>query len=448
MQKYLIEIKKLLNIAIPIILTQIAYLLISIINIIMSSSFNKTDIAILSIGTSIWLPIILFGHGIFLSLIPIITKLYISNNQRKIINYIKQSYLLAMILSFIMMFILYKINFLISLLFHNKFFVFKIKRFLNIIIWSIPGYLLLQILRCLCISLELIIPDMIISWVGVIIYIPINYIFIYGFFYIPPLGILGCSISIVLIYWILFFITMLWMFKSTYFKKIRCFNLLNKPNFKILKKIFKLGLPIGLSIFFEITLFSIVSLLISSKMGIDDIISHQIALNFSSLIFIIPLSLSIATTILVGFYLGLGNKDNAKIISWISQTIGIIISVIIILVSFFFKDKIASFFNHNKNIIHLSSNLILLASIYQFLDSIQVIGSGTLKGYKDTKFIFLVTFISYWIISLPIGYILSITNLITYHMGPSGFWIGFIIGLIIAVILIILRILKIQKIDY
>ncbi|QJC34009.1 MATE family efflux transporter [Enterobacteriaceae endosymbiont of Donacia cinerea] len=445
MQKYLIETKKLLNIAIPIILTQTAYFLISIINIIMSNSFNKIDIAILAIGTSIWLPIILFGHGIFLSLIPIITKLYVSNKQKKIINYIEQSYLLAIILSCIMMFILYKINFLISLLFHNLFFILKIKKFLNIIVLSIPGYLLLQILRCLCVSLNLIIPDMVISWIGVIIYIPINYICIYGFFYIPPLGILGCTISIVLIYWILFFITITWMFKSIYFKKIRCFNFFNKPNFKILKKIFKLGLPIGLSIFFEITLFSIVSLLISSKMKVDDIVSHQIALNFSSLIFIIPLSLSIATTILVGFYLGLGRKDRAKTISLISQILGIVISTIIILISFFFKKKIASLYNCSKNIINLSSNLILLASIYQFLDSIQIIGSGILKGYKDTKFIFLITFISYWIISLPIGYILSITNLITHRMGPPGFWIGFIIGLIIAVILTILRILKIQK---
>ncbi|QJC38459.1 MATE family efflux transporter [Enterobacteriaceae endosymbiont of Donacia fulgens] len=446
MQKYLIEIKKLFNITIPIILTQIAYILISIINMIMSSSFNKIDIAVLSIGVSIWLPIILFGHGIFLSLIPIITKLYISNNNKKIINYIKQSYLLAIILSLIMMFILYQINYLILLLFHNKIFIFKIKKFINIIIWSIPGYLLLQILRCLCISSSLMIPDMIISWIGVILYIPINYILIYGFSYIPPLGVLGCSFSIVLIYWILFLITIIWMSKSIYFKKINFFNFSKNLDFKILKKILKLGLPIGLSIFFEITLFSIVSLLISLSMGIDDIISHQIAINFSSLIFIIPLSLSIATTILIGFYLGLGHTNKAKIISWISQIIGIIISIFTILISIFFRKKIAKLYNPNKNIINLSSHLILLASIYQFSDSIQIIGSGILKGYKDTKYIFFITFISYWIISLPIGYILSVTNFITSRpMGPSGFWIGFIIGLTVSAILILIRIVKIQK---
>lgn len=446
MQKYLIEIKKLFKIAIPIILTQVAYTLISIINMIMSSSFNKIDIAVLSIGISIWLPIILFGHGIFLSLIPIITKLYISNNNKKIINYIKQSYLLAIFLSFIMMFTLSQIDYLILLLFHNKIFILKIKKFLNIITWSIPGYLLLQILRCLCISLSLIIPDMIISWIGLILYIPINYILIYGFSYIPSLGVLGCSLSIVLIYWILFIITIIWMSKSIYFKKINFFHFSKNLDFKILKKIIKLGFPIGLSIFFEITLFSIISLLISLFMGIDDIISHQIAINFSSLIFIIPLSLSIATTILIGFYLGLGHKNNAKTISWISQIIGIIISIFIILISIFFRKKIATLYNPNKNIINLSSHLILLASFYQFSDSIQIIGSGILKGYKDTKSIFFITFISYWIISLPIGYILSITNLITTHpMGPSGFWIGFIIGLTVAAILVLLRIVKIQK---
>ncbi|QJC37646.1 MATE family efflux transporter [Enterobacteriaceae endosymbiont of Donacia bicoloricornis] len=446
MQKYLIEIKKLFNITIPIILTQIAYTLISIINMIMSSSFNKIDITVLSIGISIWLPIILFGNGIFLSLIPIITKLYISKNNKKIINYIKQSYLLVIILSFIMMFALYQIKFLISLLFYNKIFVLKIKKFLNIIIWSIPGYLLLQILRCICISLSLTIPDMIISWIGVILYIPINYILIHGFNYIPSLGVLGCSYAIVLIYWILFIITIIWMSKSVYFKKINFFNFSKNIDFKILKKILKIGIPIGLSVFFEIMLFSIISLLISYFMKIDDIISHQIAINFSSLIFIFPLSLSIATTLLIGVYLSLGHTNKAKIVSWISQITGIIISILITLISIFFRKKIATLYNPNKNIVNLSSHLILLASFYQFLDSIQIIGSGILKGYKDNKYIFFITFISYWIISLPIGYILSITSLITSHpMGPSGFWIGFNIGLVFSTLFILLRIIKIQK---
>ncbi|QJC35194.1 MATE family efflux transporter [Enterobacteriaceae endosymbiont of Donacia proxima] len=444
MHKYLIEMKKLFNITVPIVLTQIAYLLINIINMIISSSFNKFDMAVVSIGTSIWLPLLLFCHGIFLSLIPIITKLHGSNKKQIIIKYVQQSYLLSIILSCIIILILYKINFFIYLLLTNKILVPKIIIFLRIIIWSIPGYLLLQILRCVCISFSLTIPDMIISWIGVIIYIPINYVFIYGFSYIPSFGILGCGLSIVLIYLILTIITMIWMYNSIYFNNINYFSLFNKPNIKILKKLLKLGFPIGLSIFVEITLFTVVSLFISS-MGIDNIISHQIAQNFSSFVFVIPLSLSIATTILVGFYLGSGYKNKAKRISWISQIIGIILSILTILISLFFKKKIAFLYNPNQNIINLSSKLIFLASIYQFLDAIQVIGCGILKAYKDTKFIFFITFLSCWVIGFPIGYILSMTNLIVNSMGPTGFWIGFIVGLAIAVILIILRIIKIQK---
>ncbi|QJC33601.1 MATE family efflux transporter [Enterobacteriaceae endosymbiont of Donacia provostii] len=444
MHQYLIEIKKLFNIAIPIMLTQLAYLLISIINMIISSSFNKNDMAVISIGISIWLPLLLFCHGIFLSLIPIITKLNGLKKQKKIIEYIQQSYLLSIILSCIMILILYKINFFVSLLLKNKILITKIVIFLKIIMWSIPGYLLLQILRCICISFSLIIPDMIISWIGIILYIPINYIFIYGFYYIPPLGILGCGLSIVLIYWLLTIITMIWMYSSKKFNNKNYFSLFNKPNIKILKKLLRLGIPIGLSIFIEVTLFTVVSLFISS-MGIESIISHQIAQNFSSLIFIIPLSLSISTTILMGSYLGLGFKDKAKRISWISQIIGIIVSTFTVLISLFLKKKIASLYNPNQNIINLSSKLILLASIYQFSDAIQVIGCGILKAYKDTKSIFIITFISYWLIGLPIGYILSMTNLILHSIGPEGFWIGFIIGLTIAAILIIFRIIKIQK---
>ncbi|QJC32389.1 MATE family efflux transporter [Enterobacteriaceae endosymbiont of Donacia dentata] len=447
-QKYLIEIKKLFNLTIPIILTQIACILISIINSIMSGYYSNIDMAIVAMGTSISLPIILFSHGILLSLIPIITKINGSNKRKNITNYIKQSYLLVIIISCIMILIFYKIGFLISFLSKNKFIILKTKIYLKIISWSIPGYLLLQVLRCQCISLSFIIPDMLINWLGVILYIPINYIFIYGLGYIPKFGGIGCSISIVLIYWIMFFLTLGCMSKSKRFHDIKYFSLFNKPDIKILMKLLKLGIPIGLSIFFEITLFSIVFFLISSNMEIESIISHQIALNFSSFIFVIPLSLSISTTIIIGFYLGLGYKEKAKIISWISQIIGIIISFFIFFISIILKNKIASFYNHSKNTINLASHLILLASIYQILDSIQVIGCGILKGYKDTKSIFLITFFSYWVISLPIGYFLSITNFIVSPMGPAGFWIGFIIGLTVAAFLVILRIMKIQKIDY
>ncbi|WP_168895019.1 MATE family efflux transporter [Enterobacteriaceae endosymbiont of Donacia tomentosa] len=447
MHKYFIEIKKLFRIAIPILFTQIVYILIGLVNIVMSGHFSKIDAVVISMGTSIWLPIILFSHGILLPLIPLISEFNVINNKKNINEYIKQAYVLTIIMSSITMFVLHEITYLIPLFINkNLYLVTKLKLYLNIILYSIPGYLFLQILRCVCESLLLISLEMMISFLGILLYVPINYIFTYGYNLVPQFGSIGCAISTVLIYWIMFFLTGILLSKSTYSKKIKVFNIFNKPNIKILTKLFKLGIPIGLTIFFEITLFTIVALLISN-MSIEEAISHQISISFSSLIFVIPFSLSIATTIRIGYYLGLGLKNKAKFVSWIAQLIGIIISFFICFISIIFRKQIAAIYNLNLDIINISSYLILLVSIYQVSDSIQIIGCGILKGYQDTKSIFFITFFSYWILGLPIGYILSITDWISSPMGPAGFWIGFIIGFTIAAILTVMRIIHIQKKD-
>ncbi|QJC28077.1 MATE family efflux transporter [Enterobacteriaceae endosymbiont of Plateumaris braccata] len=447
MQKYFIETKKLFKLAIPVLFAQIAQISIGFINTIMIGAFSTTDMASISIGTSIWLPIILLGHGILLSLIPIISQLNGSGNRIHIANQIKQAYLLVIIISILIMFFLYNIGyFLVFIPNINALLVLKSDFYLKIILWNTPGYLFFQILRCKCEGLSLTRPCMIISFIGLLLFIPLNYGLIYGYWILPKLGGIGSGFSIIIIYWIMFCIIKLWISNSMYFYDIKIINRLSKPNKNILYQFIKIGFPIALSIFFEVTLFTLVSLFIS-PMGVEKIASHQIALNFSSLIFVFPFSFSVAVTIRIGHCLRYRKK--AIIISWCAQFIGIIISIITSFISIFFRKNISSLYSSNQEIIYLSSYLILLSGIYQISDSIQVIGCGILKGYKDTIAIFFITFFSYWIIGFPIGYVLSITNWIMSHpMGPAGFWIGFIIGLTTSAILIIYRIIYLQKFLY
>ncbi|QJC29861.1 MATE family efflux transporter [Enterobacteriaceae endosymbiont of Plateumaris sericea] len=449
MQKYFIETKKLFSLAIPVLFAQIAQISIGFINNIMIGSFSNTDIAVISIGAAIWLPVILLGHGILLSLIPIISQLNGSGNRIHIANQIKQANLLVIIISILIMFFLYKIGYFLMFIPNiNKLLIFKTDHYLKIILWNTPGYLFFQVLRCKCEGLSLTRPCMIIGFIGLLLFIPINYIFIYGYWILPKLGGIGSGFSIIIIYWIMFFIIKLWISNSIYFNDIKIINKLSKPNKNILYQFIKIGFPIALSIFFEVTLFTLVSLFIS-PMGIEKIASHQIALNYSSLIFVFPFALGVAVTIRIGHCLGLGYKKQAIIISWNAQIIGIIISIFTSFISIFFRKNIASLYSSNQEIICLSSYLILLSGIYQLSDSIQVIGCGILKGYKDTIAIFFITFISYWILGFPIGYILSVTNwIMSSPMGPSGFWIGFIIGLTSSAILIIYRIINLQKLLY
>ncbi|VTR41087.1 Multidrug-efflux transporter [Serratia fonticola] len=110
-----------------------------------------------------------------------------------------------------------------------------------------------------------------------------------------------------------------------------------------------------------------------------------------------------------------------------------------------FRESIALLYNDNPAVVTMASHLMLLAAIYQISDSIQVIGSGILRGYKDTRAIFYITFVAYWVLGLPSGYLLALTDYIVPAMGPSGFWFGFIIGLTFAAIMMVLRMRWLQR---
>ena len=110
-----------------------------------------------------------------------------------------------------------------------------------------------------------------------------------------------------------------------------------------------------------------------------------------------------------------------------------------------FRHQIALLYNDNPEVVALAAQLMMLAAIYQFSDSIQVIGSGILRGYKDTRSIFFITFIAYWLLGLPSGYTLAMTDWVVPRMGPAGFWCGFIIGLTSAAIMMLWRIRRLQQ---
>lgn len=444
-QNYFKEIYVLLALAIPVIFAQISQTAMSVVDTIMSGLVSATDMAAIAVGTSIWLPIILFGHGLLLALTPIVAQLN-GSGQRNLISYqIKQGFWLAFSIALIIMLLLYNSNYIIYRMYYtNSILTKKAISFIRCLLWGTPGYLFFQVLRCQCEGLSLTKPGMVIGFMGLISNIPINYIFIYGKLGLPPLGGVGCGIATASVYWIMFILLYMYIRHSDNFYDLRLPHFNYKPNFIILKRLFVLGLPIALSLFFEVTLFAVVALLMA-PLGIIAIAGHQIALNFSSLMFVLPLSISVAATIRVGFRLGEGNVEDARISAYASLIIGITLAFITALLTILLRKHIALLYNHTPNIVEIASHLMLLAAIYQISDSIQVIGNGVLRGYRDTKSIFFITFVAYWLLGLPCGYVLALTNWLIPALGPSGFWYGFIIGLTCSAILIMYRMRWLQK---
>lgn len=282
------------------------------------------------------------------------------------------------------------------------------------------------------------------GFIGLLVNIPVNYIFIYGHFGMPELGGVGCGVATASVYWVMFASMLWWVRRSRSMRDIRCAEVFSGPDFAVLLRLVQLGLPIALALFFEVTLFAVVALLVS-PLGIIDVAGHQIALNFSSLMFVLPLSLAAAVTIRVGFRLGQGSTIDAQVSARTGVGVGVCLAVFTAIFTVLMRKQIALLYNDNPEVVMLASHLMLLAAVYQISDSIQVIGSGILRGYKDTRSIFFITFTAYWVLGLPSGYLLALTDVIVPRMGPAGFWCGFIIGLTSAAIMMMLRMRFLQR---
>lgn len=445
MQKYVSEARQLLALAIPVILAQVAQTAMGFVDTVMAGGYSATDMAAVAIGTSIWLPAILFGHGLLLALTPVIAQLNGSGRRDRIAHQVRQGFWLAGAVSLLVMIVLWNAGYIIHAM-HNidPRLADKAVGYLRALLWGVPGYLFFQVCRNQCEGLAKTKPGMVMGFIGLLVNIPVNYIFIYGHFGMPELGGVGCGVATAAVYWVMFFSMLSWIKRARSMRDIRVQDGNTKPDLAIITRLVQLGLPIALALFFEVTLFAVVALLVS-PLGIVDVAGHQIALNFSSLMFVLPMSLAAAVTIRVGFRLGQGSTLEAQTAAWTGLGVGVCMAVMTAIFTVTLREHIATLYNNNPEVVALASHLMLLAAVYQISDSIQVIGSGILRGYKDTRSIFFITFTAYWVLGLPAGYLLALTDFIVPRMGPAGFWMGFIIGLTSAAILMMLRMRFLQR---
>lgn len=446
---YRSEINNLITLAIPVMIAQISQTAITFVDTIMAGNYSKTALSGVAIAVSIWLPTVLFGQGLLTVLTPIISNLNGAAKREQVADHTRQGVVIALILSVIIMLILYHSDRIISLRSSNDNpidpeMVEVAVSFLRAIMWGVPAFLLFLVYRNQCEGLSNTKPAMVIIFIALLANIPINYILIYGKLGLPAFGGVGCGITAAIIFWLMFGLIRLYTLTTASQQDIRKTPLTKLVDFSIIKKIVVLGTPLALAYFFEMSLFAVVALLIA-PLGQITVAAHQIIFTISSLTFAIPLSLGVATSIRVGYLLGKGKPSLAKQTAFISLLISLVIAVIVALILVVFRTPIITIFTKEAAVIAICLQLIILLAIYQASDYLQVVASNVLRGYKDTKSIFFITLLSYWVVGLPVGYILGLTDLVIQPIGAAGFWIGIILGLAVAAFLLIARMVYLQK---
>ncbi|ARD22321.1 MULTISPECIES: MATE family efflux transporter [Shewanella] len=438
------QAKKLIQLALPVLIAQVTQTMMGFIDTVMAGRVSAVDMAAVAIGTSLWLPALLFVQGLILAFTPVFAHHHGANNPKAIQPLMSQAFYIAIIGSLGVLLFLSFAQTIFDMMELEPELAELSAGYLHGFMWGVPAFILYQILRGCSEGISYTLPTMIIGFVGLAVNIPANYIFIYGHFGVPAMGGAGCGIATALVFWAMMIAMMIYMQFHQKFAEIEPFKRLNKPNWKTIWEMLKHGMPIAMALFFEVSLFAVIALLLA-PLGATVVAGHQIALNFSSIVFMLPLSIGIAVSIRVGYYLGQDKLDISNLVTKIGLFIAFSLAVITAVITVLFKTQIALLYNNNPEVVALAGSLMFLAALYQLSDSIQVVAAGALRGYKDTQSAFYITLVSYWAIGMTLGYLLARTDIIVPAMGAHGFWIGLIAGLTSAAILFALRLRYIQK---
>lgn len=433
--------KNMAKVITPILITQVAMYLITFFDILMTGRYDTEHLAGVTIGSSFWVPIYTGLAGILMALTPIIAQYFGAQQRDDIRPSIQQGLYLSVVLSAI-------VFILINLVVEPILYAMPLEQQVQSVASSyltgmsfglVPlfGY---AVLRSFFDGIGETRVSMAIILLSAPINVFMNYLFIYGKFGFPELGGVGAGYASAITYWLVFLIAIATAAKFGPFSAFALFKEWTTINFRKWKEILAIGLPMGLSIFVEISIFSIVTLLMANY-STETISAHQIALNFTSLLYMLPLSMSMGVTILVGHEVGARRFQEARQYGYFSIIATVIFSFIAIVILLGFREQIASLYSTDQEIITLATSFFIYAAFFQLSDAIQAPVQGILRGYKDVNITFMMAIISYWVIGLPVGYAMAnFTNL-----GPYGYWIGLIAGLTVGAISLSVRLFYIQR---
>ena len=452
------ELRQLVKIAWPLLMAQLAQTLMGVSDTIMAGRVSAQEMAGVAIATSIMFPCMIFLQGILMALPPIISRLHGAKQDALIPQAGQQGFWLALVLGIPFFALSFFTETLVSPIPMESALRLIVSEYLQYVFAGFPAFLFYQVLRQYGEGLAITKPSMAIMFLGLLVNIPANYILINGKFGLPAMGGAGCGLATTLVFCCMLIATFIY---TKYAKKLRPFPLFNdfkQPSKIDIMVLLKLGIPIAFTLLFEVTLFSLISVLLA-RFGTDVVAAHQIALNISALLFMLPLSVGLATTIRIGFVLGLQNDDNpashsttpsvdrsgAKTTANAALLLGMSLASLNAVICLLGKNYLPTLYTDEFQVLQRASELLLLGALFQFSDSAQIIAGCILRGYKDAKAMFYLSFVAYWGVGLTCGITLGMTDWFAPAMTAKGFWIGIIVGLTAAAFLLLSRLYWIQK---
>jgi len=432
------EIRRTLELATPVMIGLVASFGMNFVDTVMAGRLAEKDVSLaaLATGGAVWSAMLMFTIGLLMALQPIVAQLDGAGRKREVGAAGRQAMWIAIVLGFPFFFLMTQGGGILRALGVEASIIPVADGYLDAISWGAPGMCLVFMLRFFSEGTGHTKPTMYIGLLGVLMNIPLNWVLMFGKFGMPALGAKGCGYATSIVIWFQVLLLLAYIRHHHHFRDYEFFARWDWPQKERIVEQLRIGLPIAITIFVEGSLFVGAAILIG-RLGPIPTAGHLVAINFSAMVFMIPLGMSSAVTTRVGNAIGRGDPVAARYAGLIGLSIVLCIQAVSASVMIFFPAWVVSIYTSDPAIAAVAVTLLFYAAIFQFPDGFQICSAGALRGLKDTMMPMVYNIISYWLIGMSLGYYLTFNK----GLGPSGMWMGMIAGLTAGAILMTTRFL-------
>ncbi|MEO1052828.1 MAG: MATE family efflux transporter [Bacteroidota bacterium] len=410
--------------AYPVILSQLGHIMVGVADSMMVGQLGATPLAAATLANSIFTLFFMFGIGVSYAITPLVATADAEKNTGRIAAVLKHGFGINMLTAVLLLGLTMIASQILGVLNEDKEVVTLAGPYLIIIATSIFPFMIFQTFRQFAEGLSMTRQAMFITVTSNLINILLNYIFIFGKLGFEPMGLNGAGLATLISRIIMGIWMALYIYKNKRFKAYWEGFSFKQYSRQIINRLLKIGLPSGFQFILEIGAFGASAIMIG-WVGTKSMAAHNVAINLASISWMMASGLASAIAIRVSNQLGKKDIPTLRTAGFTIFIMALILMTIwagIFVVGRFY---LPTLYISDPEVIELASSLLIIAAFFQLSDGIQVVALGALRGLSDTKIPTLFTFIAYWVLGLPIGYVLAFI----FDLGAAGVWYGLLIGL-------------------
>ncbi|MFD2244677.1 MATE family efflux transporter [Pontibacter ruber] len=433
-EEYKEHFSKNFLLAYPVVLSQLGHIMVSVFDSLMVGQIGTVPLAAASLGNSIFMIVMVFGFGVSFSITPLIAAAEGRKNYTRISLLLLNGLFSNLLLGILLFVVGYFLSPYITYLNQPAEVVKLAVPYINVLFLSMVPLMIFQAFKQFAEGLSFTKQSMYITIFANALNIGLNYVLIWGKLGFPEMGMVGAAWATLISRVIMAVMMGIFVLYANRFEIFRRFITFRHLSFIHMYRIFKLGLPISGQMLFEMGAFSFSAIMIG-WLGAKELAAHQIAINVASVTYMMASGIAAAATIRVGNQKGLRNFRAMRMAGLSSFAMGAIFMTVSGLLMVLGNDLIPMLYIDDPEVIRIASYLLIIAALFQISDGVQVVGLGALRGLEDVRIPGLISLIAYWVIGLPVGYVLCFKA----GFGVNGIWTGLLVGLSVAAVLLFWR---------